>query len=142
MDKLQRMAADLPGLLEYAHSVGGFVVAPTSEGAIKSHALRVMQEQAQDKLDQIVEQMRLLAEQAQRLKDRVRISEEIYLAKMTFKPIVGHTYYLYKKRDDQRRVLSMLSPEEWGDSLTFDFYAQVSLLADHTWKVVADRIDR
>ena len=137
LDKLKEKTADLPSLLEYAHSVGGFSVVPTDEEAIKSSARMAMAEQTQMQLDQIFEQMSLLASQARELKKRADVSTQIYDAHMSFKPLVGKTYYLYEKNDGTRS-LSIVSPEEWGEKLPFkNFIAEVKLLADHTWKVIS-----
>ena len=136
LDKLKEKTADLPSLLEYAPSVGGFSVAPTNEGAIKGNARMAMEEQTQMQLDQIFEQMSLLAKQAREIKKRADVSVQIYEAKMSFKPIVGKNYYLYEKSDNTKS-LSIVSPEEWGEKLPFkSFIAKVKLLADHTWKVI------
>lgn len=136
LEKLKEKTADLPSLLEYAHSVGGFSVTPTNEGAIKGNARKAMEEQTQMQLDQIFEQMSLLAKQAREIKKRADVSVQIYEAKMSFKPIIGNTYYLYEKNDNTKS-LSIVSPEEWGENLPFkSFIAQVKLLADHTWKVI------
>lgn len=134
--KMEMMSADLPGLMEYAHSVGGFAIVPNDYGAIKSQALETMQEQAQMQIDQIAEQMKLLAKQAQSIKDRVEVSQEIFAAKYDFKPIVGKHYYLYEMASGQRR-LSFIGPDEWGPKgATMTFIAKVKLLADHTWSIL------
>lgn len=134
MERLKERTADIPSILKYAHSVGGFAIAPTEEGHIKSNAVSAMEDQTQMQLDQIFDQMKLLAEQANKVKERAEVSYQIYNAKMSFKPLVGKSYFLYTKKGD--RVLSIVSPEEWGKSMPFDeFIAKVKLLADHTWKV-------
>lgn len=137
LEKMKEKTADLPGLLEYAHSIGGFSIVPTEQGVIKGNAMQAMKEQTEMHMEQIYDQMKLLAEQANKLKRRAEISFEIYEADMRFKPQVGQTYYLYLKGD--RRILSLVSPQEWGDPLPFEkFLAQVKLLADHTWEVLED----
>ena len=133
--RMKLMAADLPGLMEYAHTVGGFSIVPTQGGAIKGKALDAMHQQTQSQLDQIKEQMLLLARQAQNLKDRVEVSHEIYNSKITFTPVIGHKYYLYEK-SDQKRMLSLVSPEEWGKNSSLKLIAEVKLLADHTWEMI------
>lgn len=138
LDKLKEKTTDIPGLLEYAHSVGGFSVVPTNEGQIKSQALQAMGEQTQMQLDQIFEQMQLLAKQAKELKERAEVSQMIYKAKMSFKPIIGKTYYLYLKKDGEN-ILSLVSPSEWGKSHPYkEFVSAVKLLADHTWKIIKE----
>lgn len=134
LQKLKEKTADLPALLEYAHSVGGFAITPTKEGEIKGKAREVMAQQTQMQLEQIFEQMQLLAEQAKRLKERAQLSELIYQAKISFTPVVGQSYYLYKKNDGTN-FLSLVAPDEWGKTVKkHSFVSKVTLLADHTWK--------
>ena len=136
LDLLKKKTADLPGLIEYAHSLGGFSVVPTEQGQIKGKAMQAMGEQTQMQLDMILEQMRLLAKQAKRLKDRINVSTDIYKAKISFQPNVGSHYFLYQKENEEL-TLSMIGPEEWGSKKTIgDFIAEVKLLADHTWEII------
>lgn len=142
MDLLREKSADLPALLEYAHSVGGFQIVPTQEGIIKGRAQNAMFEQSQMQLDQIKDQMRLLAEQAKSITDRVKISEKIYQAKMTFEPLIGHTYFLYHREQEENYFLSMIGPKEWGKSKKKPhFVAKVTLLSDHTWKIDESQLE-
>ncbi len=139
LEEMKERTTDLPGLIEYAHSLGGFSIVPTKEGTIKGQALEAMKGQTDLQMQQIYEQMQLLAKQANKLKRRADISIEIYQAKMSFKPVIGHTYFLYAKKD-QQKVLSMVAPTEWGKSMPFEkFVAEVKLLADHTWDVKEDK---
>ncbi|MBI2519544.1 MAG: DUF2452 domain-containing protein [Bdellovibrio sp.] len=136
LELLRKKTTDLPGLIEYAHTVGGFAIEPTREGAIKSRAMKAMQEQTKEKMDMIMEQMKVLARQAQELKERVEVSEQIYLASVSFEPIVGEIYYLYKRNGGQN-VLSLIGPDEWGSSSKYErFLAKIRLGSDHTWKVL------
>ncbi len=122
-------------VLPYAASVSGAVIKPTEEGMIRHKALTAMEEQTNMQLDQIRKQVELLALQAQEIQKRKELSMMIYDAKISFKPNIGQTYYLYEKQDDTY-MLSLVSPKEWGGgSGPFKrFVAGVMLLADHTWK--------
>ena len=121
-------------VLPYSASVSGAVIRPTEEGMIKHKALTAMEEQTNMQLDQIRRQIELLALQAQEIQKRKELSFTIYNAKLSFKPNIGQTYYLYEKHDDSH-MLSLVSPKEWGGSGPFkQFVAAVQLLADHTWK--------
>lgn len=133
---------DHPGLLPYAHQVGSAVIRPEDKGKIKGRAMSSMYEQTQAQLDQIKEQIELLAEQAQRIKDRMHISNLIYDASIAFEPLVGHHYYLYEKNDGSR-LLSMVAPHDWGKKKPYIYMASVRLMADHTWEVTdqAQEID-
>ena len=127
-----------PHNLPYAHTLGSPVIKPVDEGKVKGKAMAAMYEQTQNQMDQLREQMQLIADQAQKLHDRVKISEKIYEAKMGFDPLVGHIYFLYVRKNDEY-LLSMVGPEEWGKSLPFkSFEGRVKLLADHTWELLRD----
>lgn len=127
-----------PHNLPYAHTVGGAVIKPTESGKIKGKAMAAMYEQTESQMDQLKEQMALIAAQAQRLQDRVRISELVYEAKMGFDPLISHTYFLYERKNEQH-VLSMVSPEQWGKTMPFKrFVGKVKLLSDHTWDLLED----
>lgn len=121
-------------VLPYSASVAGAVIKATEEGVIKHKALTAMEEQTNMQLDQIRKQIELLALQAQEIQKRKDLSLIIYAARLTFKPNIGQTYYLYEKKDDSF-LLSLVSPKEWGPHGPYKkFVAAVQLLADHTWK--------
>ncbi len=126
--------AENPHLLPYAHTVGGAVIKPIDKGRVKGLALSAMYEQTNAQLDQLREQVELLARQAKAIHDRVKISEDIYQAEINFKPLIGHIYHLYQK-ESGKHVVSMVGPEEWGPNPPFTFIATVKLLSDHTWEV-------
>ena len=89
LDLMKERTTDLPGLVEYAHSIGGFSVIPNEEGAIKGQAMTAMKEQTEMHMHQIYEQMQVLARQASKLKKRAEVSVEIYHAQMRFKPVIA-----------------------------------------------------
>lgn len=128
-----------PGLLPYAHTVGGVVIKPIDKGRTKGIAVQAMQEQTDIQMKQIQEQIELLVKQALQIKRRVEISELIYAADMNFKPIINHIYHLYNRNDDSI-ILSMIGPDEWGLSghKFKKFLATVKLLADHTWEILEE----
>lgn len=123
-------------VLPYSASVAGAVIKHTEEGVIKHKALTAMEEQTNMQLEQIRRQIELLALQAQEIQKRKELSLMIYNARLSFKPNIGQTYYLYEKKDDTY-MLSLVSPKEWGPSGPFKrFVAAVQLLADHTWREI------
>ncbi|MDP4262271.1 MAG: DUF2452 domain-containing protein [Bacteroidota bacterium] len=120
-------------VLPYSASVSGALIKPNEEGMIKHKALIAMEEQTNMQLNQIRKQIELLALQAQEIQKRKDLSLMIYNAKLSFKPNIGQTYYLYEKKDGDH-LLSLVSPKEWGAAGPFrKFVAAVRLLADHTW---------
>ena len=125
-----------PHSLEYPHHAGSALVQPEDRGKIKGRALSAMEHQTDMQLNQIYEQMQLLAEQAKKLQDRKNISEFIYQAEIRFEPLINHTYHLYIKENGQY-ILSMIAPNQWGRTKNdFNFMATLRLLADHTWDVL------
>ncbi|MDG2370330.1 MAG: DUF2452 domain-containing protein [Flavobacteriales bacterium] len=127
---------ETPNTLTYSHNRGGFPIIPSKQGDIKHKALSAMQEQTNTQLLQIKEQMETLAMQANKIKTRIDISEQIYNAEIRFEPLISHVYYLYKK-SDTKFILSMISNDDWGrKECPYTFIAAVKLLADHTWDVI------
>jgi hypothetical protein len=127
--------AENPGLLPYAHTAGGAVIKPDDMGKVKGRSMLAMRQQTDRQMNQLYEQMEVLARQAKLLADRKEISERIYDAAMGFEPIISETYYLYEK-ENGADLLSLVAPEEWGRSFKYSrFLAKVTLLADHTWEV-------
>ena len=126
--------AENPGLLPYAHTVGSAVIKPIDKGRIKGLAVSSMYEQTEMQMGQIRKQVELLVEQAETIRRRVQLSEKIYLAEMSIKPLIGKTYHLYEKKDG-KNVLSMISLDEWGNSCPYKFEGSVKLLSDHTWEI-------
>lgn len=123
-------------VLPYSSSVSGAVIRPTEEGVIRHKSLTAMEEQTNMQLNQIRQQIELLALQAQEIQRRKELSVLIYSAKLNFTPVIGQTYFLYEKKDGSH-VLSLVSPTEWGKSGPFKkTIATVRLLADHTWMEV------
>lgn len=127
-----------PHNLPYAHTVGGAVVKPIDKGRMKGLAVAAMYEQTDMQLNQIKEQIDLLAVQARAIQKRIEISEQIYQCQMNFKPLINHIYHLYR-RDNNEQILSMVAPDEWGRSNPLTFVASVRLLADHTWEILEER---
>lgn len=136
MERLRDLSTADPGLIEFAHTVGGALVKPIDQGKIKGKAIAAMHDQTHRQFKQLYDQMQTLVDQARGLQRRVNISERIYQAKMGFEPVINHLYYLYERKSGED-LLSMVSPEEWGKSFPFNTYiAKVHLLSDHTWEVL------
>ena len=108
---------------------------------VTCRALSAMEHQTDMQMEQIRQQMQLLAEQAKQLNHRKVISEIIYGAEMRFDPLINHVYHLYQK-ESRSYLLSLIAPGQWGRSGSkFHFVATVRLLADHTWDVIEKNDD-
>jgi Protein of unknown function (DUF2452) len=131
--------AENPGLLPYASNVGGAVIKPMDKGRNKGNAMTAMYEQTDRQMDQIRLQVENLLSQAKNLQKRKEISEQIYEATINFKPVMGHIYYLYEKKDGSN-CISLVGPEEWGKNIPYTYIATTKLLYDHTWEVLHEAI--
>lgn len=130
-----------PHSLEYGHNVGSAVVKPEDQGKLKGRALSAMEHQTDMQMEQIYQQMQLLANQAKKIGERKVISEIIYGAEMRFEPLINHIYHLYEK-ENKSFLLSLIAPNQWGRSKkSFNFVATVRLLADHTWDIIEKNED-
>ncbi|MFM7661265.1 MAG: DUF2452 domain-containing protein [Bacteroidota bacterium] len=127
---------DNPGIIAFPHSIGSAVIKPEDQGKIKGRSVSAMEFQTDLQLNQIYEQMQLLANQAKILNDRKKISHFIYSAEIRFEPFVNHIYHLYK-RENLTYSLSLVGPNYWGRTKqNLIFVATVRLLADHTWEII------
>lgn len=126
-----------PGLLPYAHTVGGAVIKPNQESVLKGKALLAMEEQTEMQLSQIKKQIDLLKFQAEEVLKRKDLSYQIYHSKMSFDPLIGKIYYLYEK-EDETTILSMIHPKEFKTIPYKRFISAVKLLADHTWEIQSE----
>ena len=130
-----------PHLLPYAHSIGGAIIKPIDKGRAKGVSMSAMYEQTATSLHQIKDQVEHLLSQAQDIHDRIEVSERIYLADCNFVPVMGQIYQLYEKSNGTW-VMSMISPEEWGENLPYNYLASARLLHDHTWEILEMNSDK
>ncbi len=144
LEQLKLKVAENPGSLPYAHHVGSPVVRPEDAGRAKGKSLMAMYQQTDLQLAQVYKQIELMLAQAQAIRNRRLISERIYSAHFPSEPVVGQTYYLYR-RDENSDVVSLIAPHEWGRSYRYQAYiATIRLMADRTWEIVeeGEEIDR
>lgn len=136
LERMREKTAENPGLLPYAHTSGSAVVRPEDMNRTVARSLSAMDQQTEMQMDQIMSQMKLLADQARAIQNRKLISERIYRADMRFEPLIGHIYYLYQKNGVD--LVSLVAPGEWGRSArkNLKWVASLRLLADHTWEVL------
>lgn len=128
--------AEIPGLIEYAHHSGSAPIQPENLDQIRSNNLNAMTEQTSEQLRILYEQFETVATQVKIIKERVEFSKEVYGAHIGFNPVVNQNYYLYQNKTG--KLLSMVSPEEWGNSPPYTFIATVQLLTDHTWQKISE----
>ena len=126
--------AENANILPYGTNVGAPAIKAVDSLKNKSLDINAMELQTDMQLDQIRQQIELLAEQAKKIQRRKELSERIYNAEMRFKPEINHVYYLYQ-RESGTHVLSMISPREWRNC-PYEFLHKILLLPDHTWDIL------
>ncbi|MDG2455266.1 MAG: DUF2452 domain-containing protein [Bacteroidia bacterium] len=115
-------------------SVSSPMIKAENKGKIKASAVETMQKQANQQITMLKKQADVIMAQVREIEARLQVSYGIYEAEMKFTPKIGEVYHLYEKEDN--KILSFISPEEWGSRLPYDsFLATVLLLADRTWEV-------
>jgi len=93
---------------------------------------------AGSKLQIIAEQVRFLQEQARKVLEDARLNALVHKTNCNFKKIPGKTYYIYKqKKNPDEEFMSMISPEEWGDSGP-EFVGGYKLEYDMSWTELQD----
>nr|XP_039253661.1 uncharacterized protein C1orf50 homolog isoform X1 [Styela clava] len=95
---------------------------------------------AGSKLRAILDQMKMLQEQAARVLEEAKRDAELHHAACNFRKIPGKLY-LYKRESGQT-YFSMLSPEEWGNSCPHSFLGCYKLEFDMTWTAYEDLAKR
>ena len=71
-----------------------------------------------------------LQSEYKKLIEEININERLYLAKHSFEPIPGKSYYLYIKENGED-FLSLISPKEWGGR--FEYVGTFEFLSDGRW---------
>jgi len=93
---------------------------------------------AGSKLQIIAEQVRFLQEQARKVLEDARLNALVHKTNCNFKKIPGKTYYIYKqKKNPDEEFMSMISPEEWGESGP-EFVGGYKLEYDMSWTELQD----
>jgi hypothetical protein len=143
LERMKTLTTQTPQSLTHAHSRSGALVKPEDIGTLKGVAVSAMHQQTATQMNQLAEQIQLLAQQYDRLKKRIEVSERIYMAHIPFTPRMGQTYHLYAQKSGQD-VLSLLSPSDWGPNGPpfVGHLARVRLLSDHTWEVLEEEADQ
>jgi len=117
-------------------TVSSPVIKATDKGKIRANAVQSMMEHAQQQMDLLRKQAQLIMDQVAEIEQRMKLSEEIYAADLSFEPVVGQTYHLYE-RENGKKFVSIVGPTEWGRSKTdLVHLATVILLADKSWSFV------
>lgn len=142
-DPRQANFQETVNLVERDHAPGGFqLVNPEESGKRNQFDLvelastiqtadKFTRATAGSKLSVIAEQVRFLQEQAKKVLEEAQRDTEINHMACNFKRIPGKIYYIYK-RNNGKKYMSMISPEEWGNDCP-EFVAAYKLQHDMSW---------
>jgi hypothetical protein len=118
--------------------VGSALIRPEDKGKIKTTAVDTMERQARQQIEMLRRQADAIMEEVRQIEERIAVSYDIYQAEIKFTPQIGEIYHLYLKKDTSK-LLSMISPKEWGQKLPYEKHiSSVRLLADKTWEIIQE----
>ena len=95
---------------------------------------------AQQEYDRIMELVAVLEKQAQQIKRRLEITDNVHAAEYQFSPVMGNAYWLVWEKRKQKTLLVHTGPKEWSTGIPedYEYMTQVKYMGDHTWLEVDD----
>ena len=111
-------------LKPYATNVGAPVITTTDTIAWKNRSINKLNHKVQTKYHEIKKQY-------EQLMHEFEFNNLIYNAKFAFEPIIGDTYYLYKRKNNET-FLSIITPNQCN----FNSIGSFRLNADQIWEEV------
>ena len=90
---------------------------------------------AQQEYDRIMELVAVLEKQAQQIKRRLEITDNVHAAEYQFNPVMGNAYWLVWDKRKEKTLLIHTGPTDWSSSAPedYEYQAQVKYMGDHTW---------
>ena len=90
---------------------------------------------AQQEYDRIMELVAVLEKQAQQIKRRLEITDNVHSAEYQFSPVMGNAYWLVWDKRKEKTLLIHTGPTDWSSSAPedYEYQAQVRYMGDHTW---------
>ena len=90
---------------------------------------------AQQEYDRIMELVAVLEKQAQQIKRRLEITDNVHAAEYQFSPVMGNAYWLVWDKRKEKTLLIHTGPTDWSSSAPedYEYQAQVKYMGDHTW---------
>ena len=128
--------------IEYPMEVGAPVFAPIKVTEEKDIAVNIARQAAKQEYDRIMEQASVLVRQAKALQARLDATEMVHLAKFSFNPLHGKTYFLYFDANKTANVLNHTGPNSWtcGVPENWTYVMTVRKLGDSTWEEVKEDV--
>ena len=111
-------------LLPYATNLGAPVITQGNVSTWKKEKILKTNHYFQKKYDELKKQYKEMMEEFE-------WNSIVYSSNYNFQPLIGKTYYLYK-RDDGELFLSIIEPQEWNQ----EFIGAFELDSDNKWKKI------
>ena len=123
---------------------------PTEAGSVKFDLIPVEKQKdlminharmyAQQEYDRIMELVAVLEKQAQQIKRRLEITDNVHSAEYQFSPVMGNAYWLVWEKRRQKTLLVHTGPKEWSTGIPedYEYMTHVKYMGDHTWLEIDD----
>ena len=111
-------------LKPYATSASSPVIKPLDTASWKNDGIQRVNQQIQSEFEEVKKQYEALMQKFQ-------YNDLVYNSNFNFEPIIGETYFLYKKKDDIT-FLSIISPEQCN----FEHIGSFRLNSQKIWEKV------
>jgi len=93
-----------------------------------------------NKLSVIADQIRYLQEQAKKVLEKAKRDSELHHAACNIVKKPGQIYYLYEKEESGEKYISIISPKEWGSSISGPktCHGAYRMEIDRTWTPIEE----
>ena len=90
---------------------------------------------AQQEYDRIMEIVRVLQKQAEELKWRLDLTDQVHAAQYQMELYPGQRYWLFNDTRKGGTALTPMGPHDWscGKPENYDYIVQIQWLGDYTW---------
>jgi len=125
---------------EYPTEAGGpkFDLIPvTKQKDLMVNAARMHAQQEYDRIMQLVD---VLQQQAEELKRRLWLTDQVHAAHYNMQLYPGAYYWLLYNHRDSRSELSIMGPDDWttGQPDHLESICRIQWMGDQTWREVID----
>ncbi len=116
---------------EYPLSTLSPPIKPTDMTQVKQQSIAVTNHYVKKEYARLQEQADVIMKQFRDLDRRVKITEVVMQSKMRIKPIVGQSYWLYRKHDNTY-VMSLIGKDSWASGCPHELIAEGQELGEST----------
>ena len=90
---------------------------------------------AQQEYDRIMELVAVLQRQAEDIRRRLEVTDQVHAAEYQFQVVMGQCYWLVWDKRKEKTLLIHNGPDNWSSSAPedYEYQVQVKYMGDHTW---------